>query len=154
LAAALRLLQPSGGTLSEPILTHRGVVYPWQCDHMGHMNVMWYVGKFDEATWQLIATFGLTAEAMRASGTGMVAVEQTVNYRRELLAGDLLSIYSQLLEVREKAIRFTHEMRNDATGEVAATTVLVGVHLDARLRKASPIPADVCERARQMLARP
>jgi hypothetical protein len=26
----------------ELILTYRGVVYPWQCDHMGHMNVMWY----------------------------------------------------------------------------------------------------------------
>ena len=29
-------------------ITYRGVVYPWQCDHMGHMNVMWYAGKFDE----------------------------------------------------------------------------------------------------------
>lgn len=29
-------------------ITYRGVVYPWQCDHMGHMNAMWYVGKFDE----------------------------------------------------------------------------------------------------------
>jgi acyl-CoA thioesterase FadM len=26
--------------------TYRGAVYPWHCDHMGHMNVMWYVGKF------------------------------------------------------------------------------------------------------------
>ena len=25
--------------------TYRGAVYPWHCDHMGHMNVMWYVGK-------------------------------------------------------------------------------------------------------------
>jgi acyl-CoA thioester hydrolase len=32
-------------------VTYRGVVYPWHCDHMGHMNVMWYVGRFDEATW-------------------------------------------------------------------------------------------------------
>jgi acyl-CoA thioesterase FadM len=31
------------------------VVYPWHCDHMGHMNVMWYVGKFDEATWIFFA---------------------------------------------------------------------------------------------------
>jgi acyl-CoA thioester hydrolase len=30
------------------ILTYRGTVYPWQRDHIGHMNVMWYVGKFDE----------------------------------------------------------------------------------------------------------
>jgi len=31
--------------------TYRGTVYPWQCDHVGHMNIMWYVGKFDEANW-------------------------------------------------------------------------------------------------------
>ena len=24
--------------------TYRGTVYPWQCDHVGHMNIMWYVG--------------------------------------------------------------------------------------------------------------
>ena len=24
--------------------TYRGIVYPWHCDHMGHKNVMWYVG--------------------------------------------------------------------------------------------------------------
>ena len=43
------------------IETYRGVVYPWHCDHMGHMNVMWYVGKFDEATWNLFAQVGVTA---------------------------------------------------------------------------------------------
>jgi acyl-CoA thioesterase FadM len=37
--------------MADLIDTYRGVVYPWHCDHMGHMNVMWYVGKFDEATW-------------------------------------------------------------------------------------------------------
>ncbi len=21
--------------------TYRGTVYPWQCDHVGHMNIMW-----------------------------------------------------------------------------------------------------------------
>jgi hypothetical protein len=35
--------------------TYRGTVYPWQCDHVGHMNIMWYVGKFDEANWNLFA---------------------------------------------------------------------------------------------------
>ena len=29
------------------ILSYKGTVYPWHCDHMGHMNVMWYAGKFD-----------------------------------------------------------------------------------------------------------
>ena len=46
-------------------ITYRGTVYPWQCDHMGHMNVMWYVGKFDEATWHLLALLGLTPSSLR-----------------------------------------------------------------------------------------
>ena len=41
-------------------VTYKGAVYPWQCDHIGHMNVMWYVGKFDEANWNFFATLGLT----------------------------------------------------------------------------------------------
>jgi acyl-CoA thioester hydrolase len=131
---------------AQPFLTHRGIVYPWQCDHMGHMNVMWYVGKFDEATWQFLARIGMTASSLRDAGTGMVAAEQTISYKRELVAGDGLTIYSRLLEVRTKAIRFTHEMRNDETGEVAATSMLVGVHIDTKHRTACPLPADVRER--------
>jgi acyl-CoA thioester hydrolase len=138
--------------VSTPLLTYRGVVYPWHCDHMGHMNVMWYVGKFDEATWQLMSSVGLTPAVMRDGGTGMVAVEQHIAYKRELVAGDVLSIHSSLLEVKDKVLRFTHEMRNDATGDVAATTVLVGVHLDVNSRKASPIAPAIVERARALLA--
>jgi hypothetical protein len=33
--------------MKEMPITHQGVVYPWQCDHVGHMNVTWYVGKFE-----------------------------------------------------------------------------------------------------------
>jgi acyl-CoA thioester hydrolase len=40
--------------------TYRGTIYPWHCDHLGHMNAMWYVGKFDEATWNLFAAIGIT----------------------------------------------------------------------------------------------
>ena len=24
--------------MAEPLITYRGAVYPWQCDHVGHMN--------------------------------------------------------------------------------------------------------------------
>ena len=136
----------------QPVLTARGTVYPWQCDHMGHMNVMWYVGKFDEATWQLFALLGMTPSALREQQRGMAAVHQEITYRRELLPGAVYSVYSRVLEVREKVLRFAHEMRNDETGEVAATTVLTGVYLDTHLRASCPLPSDVAERARQMLA--
>ena len=133
-------------------VTYRGTVYPSQCDHMGHMNVMWYVGTFDEASWQFLATIGFTPSRLRAEGRGLAAVEQHIEYKRELHAGDVVTIRTELLEVRDKTIRFVHEMRNDDTGEIAATTVLVGVHLDMASRKACRLPADVRERAILRLA--
>jgi len=128
------------------IVTYRGTVYPWQCDHMGHMNVMWYVGKFDEATWQFLARAGLTPAFLRENGRGMVAVEQNLQYKRELLAGDIVTVRTQLVELKEKSIRFQHEMVNDGTGELAATTTLVGVHLDTTSRRACALPAAVATR--------
>jgi hypothetical protein len=40
-----------------------------------------------------------------------------------------------------------HAMTNDETGEPAAITVIVGLHIDANLRKVCPMPSDVRERA-------
>ncbi len=131
--------------------TYRGVVYPWHCDHMGHMNVMWYTGKFDEATWALFAAVGITPGAMRDGGRGMVAVEQHVTYRRELLAGDVVAVRSWFLEVREKVLRFRHEMRDAVTGEVSAECEFTGVHLDTATRRSRPLPPEVVERARALV---
>jgi len=132
--------------MSDPI-TYRGTVYPSQCDHMGHMNVQWYVAKFDEATWQLLAQLGLTASRFRRDGVGMAAVEQRLNYKRELHAGDTVTIRSSLLDVTDKSIRLWHEMRHDETDVVAATADIVGVHLDSTTRKARSLPDDVRARA-------
>jgi acyl-CoA thioester hydrolase len=119
---------------------------------MGHMNVMWYVGKFDEATWQLLTAVGLTRARMRDESLGMAGVEQHIEYKRELFAGDVVTVVSTILEVRDKVIRFAHEMKNDGTGEVAARTTLVAVHLDTVTRKARALPADVSDKARSMMA--
>jgi acyl-CoA thioester hydrolase len=125
------------------LLTYRGTVYPWHCDHMGHMNVMWYVGKFDEATWHLLASIGLTSARMREERFGMVAVEQRIEYKRELLAGDLITVRSGIEELREKSLIFFHEMTKDATGELAARTVLTGVCIDRETRRARPLPSGI-----------
>ena len=94
------------------------------------MNIMWYVGKFDEANWNFIARLGLTPTYLRNSGRGMAAVQQNISYKRELLAGDIVEIRSALLEIRDKSIRFLHEMRNAETGEIAAICEITGVHMD------------------------
>jgi|SRR5690349_20799155 acyl-CoA thioester hydrolase len=129
--------------MSEWKMTYRGIVYPWQCDHMGHMNVMYYANKFDEACWQLLSMLGLNPSRFAEEGTGMAAVEQHIQYRRELHAGQAVTIQSAVLEVKDKSIHMLHKLIDDASGEVAATTVVVGVHIDALLRKAISIPQDV-----------
>jgi acyl-CoA thioester hydrolase len=132
--------------------TYRGTVYPWHCDHVGHMNVMWYVGKFDEATWNFFARIGLTPTYLRESGRGMAAVQQNISYKRELLAGDIVEVRSFLLEMRDKSIRFVHEMRNAETGEICATCELTGVHLDRKARKSVAFAETIREAAQKHLA--
>jgi len=108
---------------------------------------MWYTGKFDEACWQLLAILGLHPSRFAQDATGMAAVEQHIQYKRELHAGDAITIKSALLEVNEKSIHMLHKMVHDASGDVAATTVVVGIHIDAKIRKAIQLPEDVRERA-------
>jgi acyl-CoA thioester hydrolase len=90
------------------------------------MNVMWYAGKFDEACWQLLAMMDLQRSRFARDGTGMAAVEQHIQYKREPHAGDAVTIQSALLEVKDKFFRMLHKMMHDASGEVAATTVVMG----------------------------
>jgi acyl-CoA thioester hydrolase len=134
------------------VMTYRGTIYPWHCDHIGHMNVMWYVGKFDEATWNLMATIGITPAYLRDNERGMVAVEQHVSYRRELRAGDVIVVHSEVLEVRDKVIRFRHAMSNAVTAEVSATTAFTGMHMDTRTRRSCPLPAKFREAAQAMIS--
>jgi len=140
--------------VKQPLVTYRGAVYPSQCDHMGHMNVATYVAKFDEATWQLFSAIGLRPSRLRNERIGMAGVEQHIEYKRELFAGDVVTVTSTILEVKDKAIRFAHEMRNDDTGDVAAKMVVVAVHIDSDRRKARSFPTDVREGAVAMILRP
>jgi len=138
--------------MSEIGITYRGVVHQWQCDHMGHMNVMWYVGKFDEATWNLGAMMGMTAQYMRDRKRGMAAVDQRIAYKREALPGDVLIVRSAVLAITPRSIRFVHEMFRADTNEHLATTLLVGVHIDTEARKSTPFEPDILSKSQPFIA--
>jgi acyl-CoA thioester hydrolase len=112
---------------------------------------MWYVGKFDEATWNLFSDIGVTPAFLKEKERAMAAVQQELTYKRELLSGDVIAVRSGLLEMREKVAKFVHEMRHAQTGEIAAVCVITAVHLDSRTRKSTAFPAEFLQRGRARL---
>ncbi len=131
--------------------TYRGVVRPAQLDHMDHMNVQYYTAKFDEASWHWFSALGLTSEYFNTENCGMAAVLQVTNYKAEAIAGDLLTCQTEMLEVKNKVIRFMHHMQNSETGVLIATSELTAVHLDRAARKSCPIPGDIIKKCKEML---
>lgn len=126
--------------------TYRGTVYPWQLDHVGHMNVQFYTARFDEATWHFFSSLGIGTRYLRERRRGMAALEQHTRYKRELHAGALVRITSELLEVKPKVVRFIHRMYDAETGEEIADSELTAVHLDTEQRRSVPFPDEILER--------
>ncbi len=133
------------------IETYRGVVYPNQIDHMNHMNVQWYISKFDEGTWHLFSSVGITANYIRENNKGMAALEQTTKYKAEVMSGDLLVIKSKVLETMDKTIRFLHCMYNSETGVEVATSELLAIHLDRKERKACSLPKEIIDKCMTLM---
>jgi acyl-CoA thioester hydrolase len=134
------------------LVTYRGAVYASHCDHIGHMNIVSYGAKFDEANWVFFCEIGLTPSYLRGELTGMAGVQQNISYSQELFAGDVIEIRSELIEIGDKRLRVRHEMRNIETGAVAAACEITAVHLDKRARKACDFPAAVRKAAEALRA--
>jgi len=115
--------------------TFRGTVHPWECDVFQHMNVQYYIAKFDQASWQFLGQIGITPEYMRQNNRGMVAMEQRIRYFKELVAGDLIEIRSEPQELRSKSFRFRHLMYNTLTQDLCAEIEIISVHINTISRK-------------------
>lgn len=138
-------------TVSQGFETYRGGVMPWEIDIMGHMNVRFYTSKYDDATMQFFGRLGLTIAYFKEQDRGMAAVQQNITYSREVLAGDLLEIRSEIVEIGERKIRFLHRMYETLSGDEASSSEITGVHIDRTLRRSTPFPENVLETARLII---
>jgi len=132
--------------------TSLGIVYPAECDHMGHLNVAYYVQKFDAATWNFFFNIGVTPSMMRGTSIGVAAVENVLNYKKELLPGDVYEIRTRILDLSEKKVRFRHEMIERETEQVVATSEFLGVCFDRDAHKSRAFPQEVLQKAKAALA--
>jgi acyl-CoA thioester hydrolase len=123
--------------------TYFGAVYPGETDHMGHLNVA--------STWNFFFNIGVTPSLLRETSVGLAAVEQVLNYKKELMPGDVVEVRTRILDLSEKKVRFRHEMIHRESGMVAATCELLGVCFDRAAHKSRAFPAEVFSKARAAL---
>ncbi|MBI4984206.1 MAG: acyl-CoA thioesterase [Rhodocyclales bacterium] len=127
--------------------TARGTVHEWQKDHMGHINIRAYMELFEQACWQFYAMLGLTATVLRGGEVNLAAVQQNIGYKKELYPGDTVFVRTGVVELKERVLRFRHELVNTESAEICADCEFTVVCLDPVARKARPFPPYVAERA-------
>jgi len=120
------------------ILTYKGAVMTWECDSNQHMNVMYYVNKFEHAG----RNFGyhLGFNDVISKDIGSVVLEQNIKYLKEVFEDDLLYVESSLLKIGNKALTVLHEMYNIVSEEKVCEMIAVIVLFDKIDRKALPFP--------------
>ena len=141
-----------GGARSYEV--YRGVVFPWQCDHFGHMNVRWYAHHFDDGGFHLWTMAGVSQKEMRDRGTHVVVAQTTIKYIRELKAGDLIVVRSAFVKVGQKSVVHVAKMYNADTGVYSAWQETVEVFFDPVSRKAAPMPEDFRTRLAKLVIDP
>jgi acyl-CoA thioester hydrolase len=119
--------------VSEPFsvpVTVRG----YETDVQGHLNQSVYINYAEHARWSLLRAAGITQAGLIGSGVGPVALETTIKYRRELVAGDEVEVTCAFAWGEGKTFRIEQTIRK-TDGTVAAEITAVGGLLDLKERR-------------------
>jgi acyl-CoA thioester hydrolase len=135
-----------------PIIWRETVREEWT-DYNGHMNLAYYVLIFDHATDEFYNSVGLGREYRERTNCSTFAVESHITYDAEVKAGAEVVCRTRLLGCDDKRIHYFHTMHHAQEGFLAATTELLGVHVDLSIRRVAPMPADIQSRLAATLAR-
>ena len=134
-------------------LTYKGAVYPWHCDHMNHMNVMWYAYLFDKATWRFFDSMSMSLKYCEEQGAGAFALEHHTRYMAEVRLGQTVVLRTRVISRTQKRFHFMHFMTIENGDRLAATAEFVGMHIDRTTRRSSPLPGHIAEAFDRLIAK-
>lgn len=123
----------------DPILTYKGSVMPNECDTNNHMNVMYYINKYEHAARNFFHTVNGLSELV-SQDVGLAVLEQNIKYLKEVFVDDILYINSRLTAVGNKTLTVEHIMYHGVTHDVVSTISIVTVLFDKVKRKAIALP--------------
>lgn len=130
--------------------TFRGVAYPWLCDSMGHMNTQHYCALFDGASFHFLALVSQIG-SMKENDRGWADVKQTIEYKKEVRAGDLLIIRTEMMRLGRSSLTYRHTMKDLGKQELRATSEHVVVRFDLANRLSVPLSEEIAGAARQFI---
>ncbi|WP_371575431.1 acyl-CoA thioesterase [Streptomyces sp. NBC_01314] len=122
----------------------------YETDVQGHLNQSVYLQYGEHARWSLLRAAGIRQADLMAKGIGPVALESTIRYRRELLAGDEVEVTCLFVWGEGKTFRVEQTVRR-TDGTVAAEITGVGGLMDLKIRK---LVADPREHFRALASDP
>ena len=127
--------------MSEPYSV-RVTVRGYETDVQGHLNQAVYINYAEHARWSLLQAAGISQARLIGRGVGPVALETTIRYKRELLAGDEVDVTCEFDWSGGKTFRIVQKMTK-ADGTLAAEVDAVGGLLDLKARKLVADPREI-----------
>jgi len=127
----------------DKICTYKGAVQTFECDSNRHMNVMYYINKFELGGRNMSMELGIHKSFLESQNLGVAVVEQQILYKREVFEDDIIHIYSYPKECTNKVFTVFHELYNVEQNQQSATMLAKLVLFNMKTRKAITIPDDI-----------
>ena len=135
-----------------PIICPDQSVEPEWIDYNGHLNMAYYNVLFDRSVDHFYDLLGVGIDYTRAAIGSCFSLEVHVSYLSEITADESVRITLQLLDHDEKRLHFIQQMSKAKSGELAATSEQLALHIDMQARRAAPFPDAVRERIQALSA--
>jgi len=120
--------------------TFKGAVLASEYDAEASMNSAIYVSRFDQATWFLLQSIGLTPALIKRQKRRVAIVRQNYQFLAELRGGELITVRSGFFAIGAKYLRFLHQMHNSVTGRMVASSDCTAVLASLKTGKSVPLP--------------
>ena len=134
------------GEIQTPFDRYHGHVLADWIDFNGHFNAGFYAVAFDDAIISFFSFLGMTESHRKGHNVTTFGLETHITYERELKLDDPIRITGQLLDHDAKRLHGIQLMYHGETGELAATSEFISMHVARATRRSCPMAPELLAR--------
>ena len=125
-----------------PCHRHELKVRFYELDPYGHLNHSAFIQYFEVGRVELLESVGLGLEVFRERGFQFVVTKIETSFERPVVAGDVITVETEVLELRRASSRWRQRLLRD--GEIVARQVIRAGITDTT-GKPTRAPADLAD---------